>query len=70
VTTVTLVTALGIPEGAQPHPGMASGGIAPLHGHSSNKYALSQNNYCLHVGPLLTSEQQFILKYKQNKKKH
>jgi len=31
VTTVTLVTALGIPEGAQPHPGMASGGIASLH---------------------------------------
>jgi len=31
VTTVTLVTAPGIPEGAQPRPGMASGGIASLH---------------------------------------
>jgi len=31
VTTVRLVTALGIPEGAQPCPGVASGGIASLH---------------------------------------
>jgi len=31
VTTITLVTALGIPKGAQPHPGMVSGGIASLH---------------------------------------
>jgi len=50
VITVTLVTAPGIPEGAQPRPGMASGGIAPLHPwwNEATKHVLDKSNHGAH----------------------